>query len=41
MTNRTYADLFDLIESLAGVDEFAPTESTKILAMAHRRWRQA
>jgi hypothetical protein len=41
MTNRTYADLFDLIESLAGVDEFAPTESTKILAMANRRLRQA
>ena len=41
MTNRTYTDLFDLIESLAGVDEFAPTESTKILAMANRRLRQA
>jgi len=41
MTNRTYADLFDLIESLAGVDEFAPTETTKILAMANRRLRQA
>lgn len=41
MTNRTYADLFDLIESLAGVDEFAPTEGTKILAMANRRLRQA
>lgn len=41
MTNRTYTDLFDLIESLAGVDEFAPTEATKILAMANRRMRQA
>lgn len=41
MTNRTYTDLFELIRALAGVDEFAPTESTKILAMANRRLRQA
>ena len=41
MTNRTYTDLFELIRALAGVDEFAPTESTKILAMVNRRLRQA
>ena len=41
MTNRTYTDLFELIRALAGVDEFAPTETTKILAMANRRLRQA
>lgn len=41
MTNRTYTDLIDLIRALAGVDEFAPTEATKLLAMANRRLRQA
>jgi hypothetical protein len=41
MTNRTYTDLIELIRALAGVDEFAPTEATKLLAMANRRLRQA
>lgn len=41
MTNRTYTDLFALIEALAGVDDFSSAEESKILAMANRRLRQA
>lgn len=41
MTDKTYTDLLDLIRALAGVDEFAATESNKIVAMANRRLRQA
>lgn len=41
MTNRTYSDLHDLVESLAGVDSFTSAEQTKILALANRRLYQA
>lgn len=41
MQQETYANLLDLIEGLAGVDQFTSAEQTKILAFANRRLYQA
>lgn len=41
MQQETWSDLLDLIEGLAGVDQFTSAEQTKILALANRRIYQA
>lgn len=41
MQDRSYSDLLELIESLAGVDSFTSSEESKILALANRRGYQA
>jgi hypothetical protein len=41
MQNRTYAELFDLIKSLAGVNEFTTEETNYIRNFVNRRFRQA
>ena len=41
MQNRTYAELFDLIKSLAGVNEFTTEEDSYIRNFVNRRFRQA
>lgn len=41
MQERTYSDLLDLIEALAGVDSFTSSEEAKVLALANRRGYQA
>lgn len=37
MTNRTYAELLDRIEALAGKDSFTSNEQTRILSLANAR----
>jgi len=41
MQTRTYGDLFKLIQSLAGVGSFAPTEADDIANLINRRFLQA
>jgi hypothetical protein len=41
MQTRTYGDLFKLIQSLAGVGEFAPSEQDDIANLINRRFLQA
>jgi len=41
MQTRTYGDLFELIQSLAGVGSFAPTEADDIANLINRRFLQA
>lgn len=41
MQFKSYSDLYALVKALAGVDSFASTEDTKILANANRRLYQA
>ena len=41
MQTRTYGDLFKLIQSLAGVGSFAPTESDDVANLINRRFLQA
>lgn len=41
MQTRTYGDLFKLIQSLAGVSTFAPTETDDIANLINRRYSEA
>ena len=41
MQTRTYGDLFKLIQSLAGVGSFAPTEADDVANLINRRFLQA
>ena len=41
MQTRPYSELFDLIKSLAGVNEFTSEETNYILNFANRRFKQA
>jgi len=41
MQTRTYGDLFKLIQSLAGVNSFAPTETDDIANLINRRYFEA
>lgn len=41
MTNRTYSDLFALIQALSGVENFTSNEQTNILNFVNRRIYQA
>lgn len=41
MQTRTYGDLFKLIQSLAGVSTFAPTETDDIANLINRRYNEA
>jgi hypothetical protein len=41
MQTRTYGDLFKLIQSLAGVGSFAPTEADDVANLINRRFQQA
>ena len=41
MQTRTYGDLFKLIQSLAGVGSFAPSEQDDIANLINRRFLQA
>lgn len=41
MADRTYSELYGLVEALAGVDSFTSSEQTSILAFANRRLYQA
>ena len=41
MQTRTYGDLFKLIQSLAGVGEFAPSEQDDIANLINRRFLKA
>ena len=41
MQFKSYSDLYALVKALAGVDSFAATEDTKVLANANRRLYQA
>ncbi|WP_286963524.1 hypothetical protein [Brevundimonas sp.] len=41
MQNRTYTELFSLIKSLAGVNEFTPEETNYIRDFANRRFYEA